>query len=316
MLRPIELFNAGFELQADGWLPAVYGAQPTIDGDTAVGYGGQQSLRISSTEPTDTALSQEVALRPGHWYRFRGWVRMRDLAPQSATVSGTFQIQQSGGKGIIASGPSKRGDTDWSEVTIEFERRRPAPRGSRPSSLASAPRPEPPGSTISRSKRSIWPARLRDPLPGQISPLQYGQFIEYLCNLVPSMWAEKLYDGSFEGLTPYKVAFLKETDFREKPWYPWGQVNRADYALDTDRPISGRAAQRIGVRSDAPCTVGLAQDGIAVDRTIACDFSVYLRQSAIKGPVRVGLLRDGQELSAAKFEPSADWQKFRVTTRG
>ncbi len=61
-----------------------------------------------------------------------------------------------------------------------------------------------------------------------ISPYQYGQFIEYLCNVVPSMWAEKLYDGSFEGLSPYKVAFLKETDFRERPWYPAGATNRAD----------------------------------------------------------------------------------------
>jgi hypothetical protein len=65
----------------------------------------------------------------------------------------------------------------------------------------------------------------REPLcPGEISSLQYGQFIEYLCNLVPSMWAEKLYDGSFEGLTPYKVVFLTQTDFREQPWYPSGAV--------------------------------------------------------------------------------------------
>ena len=57
---------------------------------------------------------------------------------------------------------------------------------------------------------------------GTISPYQYGQFIEYLCNVVPSMWAEKLYDGCFEGLSPYKVVYLKETDFRERPWYPAG----------------------------------------------------------------------------------------------
>ena len=55
----------------------------------------------------------------------------------------------------------------------------------------------------------------RDPLPGTISPWQYGQFIEYLCDLVPSMWAEKLYDGSFEGPSRYKVAFLRETDSRK-----------------------------------------------------------------------------------------------------
>src|SRR5256885_10087464 len=52
--------------------------------------------------------------------------------------------------------------------------------------------------------------------PGSISPLQYGQFIEYLCDLIPGMWAEKLYDGSFEGLTSYKVDYLAQTDFREK----------------------------------------------------------------------------------------------------
>ncbi len=63
--------------------------------------------------------------------------------------------------------------------------------------------------------------------PVRINPFQYGQFIEYLCNLVPGMWAEKLYDGSFEGLKPYKFAYLKETDFREKPWYPTGATNRA-----------------------------------------------------------------------------------------
>jgi hypothetical protein len=70
----------------------------------------------------------------------------------------------------------------------------------------------------------------REPLQaGRISPYQYGQFIEYLCNVVPSMWADKLWDGSFEGLSPYKVAYLKETDFRERPWYPAGATNRANF---------------------------------------------------------------------------------------
>ena len=68
----------------------------------------------------------------------------------------------------------------------------------------------------------------RTPLvPGEISPLQYGQFIEYLCNLVPSMWAEQLDDGSFEGLTPYKLVHLKETDFREHPWHPAVRLNQS-----------------------------------------------------------------------------------------
>src|SRR6266404_2646580 len=71
-------------------------------------------------------------------------------------------------------------------------------------------------------KADTAPIRVTDTFmcPGEISPLQYGQFMEYLCDLVPSMWAEKLYDGSFEGLSPYKFVYLKETDFKEKPWHP------------------------------------------------------------------------------------------------
>src|SRR5207302_6023811 len=127
---------------------------------------------------------------------------------------------------------------------------------------------------------SAVPVRVtRDLLtPAHISGYQYGQFIEYLCNLVPSMWAEKLYDGSFEGLTPYRVAYLKETDFREKPWYPSGQTNRAQYLLDAASPVSGKVAQKIETIGGAPCTVGISQDGIAVQSEHACVFSCYLRQ--------------------------------------
>src|SRR5205823_6328159 len=102
--------------------------------------------------------------------------------------------------------------------------------------------------------------------PGTINPMQYGQFIEYLCDLVPGMWAEKLYDGSFEGLTPYKFAYLRQTDFREKPWYPSGATNRAEYSFDRKEPVSGAVSQKIAVADGAPCTVGISQDGIAVQR--------------------------------------------------
>ncbi len=38
----------------------------------------------------------------------------------------------------------------------------------------------------------ITPERL---CQGEISPFQYGQFIEYLCALTPSMFSEQLFDG-------------------------------------------------------------------------------------------------------------------------
>ena len=73
--------------------------------------------------------------------------------------------------------------------------------------------------------------------------LPLAEFIEYLCDLVPAMWAEKLYDGSFEGLTPYKLVYLKETDYKERPWVPWGATNRADFTRDASTRVSGNSAQ-------------------------------------------------------------------------
>jgi alpha-N-arabinofuranosidase len=148
--------------------------------------------------------------------------------------------------------------------------------------------------------------------PGEISPLQYGQFIEYLCNLVPGMWAEKLYDGSFEGLSPYKVAFLKQSDFREQPWYPSGAVNRAEYALDRNNPVSGEVAQRIAVKDGSPCTVGLSQNGIALERGKACSFTCYLWQEGLADAVEVRLHHEGKTYASCAFRPTGAWKKYRA----
>ena len=102
----------------------------------------------------------------------------------------------------------------------------------------------------------------------EISPMQYGQFVEYLCDLVPGMWAEKLYDNGFEGLSPYKFQFIKETDFKEKSWHPSGAVNRAKYDLDHDTKVDGDVSQRIAVGDGPPATVGISQDGISRGRRV------------------------------------------------
>jgi alpha-N-arabinofuranosidase len=147
---------------------------------------------------------------------------------------------------------------------------------------------------------------------GTISPLQYGQFIEYLCTLVPGMWAEKLDDGSFEGLSPYKFAYLKETDFRERPWHPIGATNRATFERDRATKISGETSFKIAATGDIPCTVGIAQDGLAVRRGLACDFSSSIRSQGIRGPVRVTLHREGMVYAACELQPTTDWRKHRA----
>jgi alpha-N-arabinofuranosidase len=146
--------------------------------------------------------------------------------------------------------------------------------------------------------------------PGTISPLQYGQFIEYLCDLVPGMWAEKLYDGSFEGPTPYKFDFRRQVDFREKPWYPSGATNRAEYVPDRTDPVSGAVCQKIAVREGSPpCSVGISQDGIAVARGKAGTFRCYLRQQGVARPVTVRLHREGKTLASAEVSPGSAWRK-------
>jgi alpha-N-arabinofuranosidase len=310
------LKNAGFESGTDGWSVHVYGAQPKVESDDQIVHEGKHSLRISSSELSDTALGQEVMLSPGRLYRLRGWVRTRGLDAHGAPVCGTIQIQTPGGASVIASGANHDGDTDWTEVTIDFE----APPGGRTrvavffvgfgKGTGTAWFDDLKIEEVDVSKATV--KITRDFLPGKISPMQYGQFIEYLCDLVPSMWAEKLYDGGFEGLSPYKFVYLKETDFRERPWHPCGATNRADYALDRAEKVSGDSSQRIAVKDGAPCTVGIAQDGVAVEQGTACEFSCWLRQSGIDGPVQVRLHLDGKELASCTFDAGGEWKKFHA----
>lgn len=308
--------NGGFETPlSNSWETHVYGAQPEIALDSTVTKEGRQSLRVRSSELTDTAFGQEITLKPSCYYRLTGWVRTRGLDPHGSPVYGTFQIQKPGGKGIIASGANHSDNTDWAQIAIPF--RSPADGRARVAVFFVG---------YGKGTGEAWfddlrleevkvesaPLRItKEPLcPGKISPLQYGQFIEYLCNLVPSMWAEKLYDGSFEGLTPYKITYLKETDFKEHPWYPSGATNRVECSLDRETKISGEVSQRIRIDAGAPATAGISQDGIAVQRGTACKFSVYLKSSIPNMPVMVRLHRDGREVASCRFTSEADWRKF------
>ncbi|MCC6727873.1 MAG: hypothetical protein IT208_00875 [Chthonomonadales bacterium] len=311
------LANPGFEEPAGPapWTLHVYGARPEVTPDTERPREGARSLRISSGEPTDAALGQELLLKAGRWYRFTGWVRTRGLTPTTAAVCGTYQIQMPGGRSVIASGPSHTGDTDWTRVSLVF---RAPPGGLTRIAVFFAGYGLGAGTawfdamTIEETPVNLAPLRVtREAIRGAtISPLQYGQFVEYLCDLVPGMWAEKLHDGSFEGLTPYAFTFLKETDFREKPWYPAGAVNRSAHSDDAECPVSGRVARRIAVAGGPPCTVGVSQDGIALRRGEPLRLGLFLRSEGLREPVTVRLHRGGRVYASAQFRPADAWRKL------
>jgi len=312
------LHNGDFERDPlTGWELNTYGAAPHVLSDIHTYHRGRGSVEISSSEPSDTALAQELQLKPGAPYQLKGWVRTRGLNPQGAPVFGTFQVQREHGTGTIVSGRNHAGDTDWTEESVSFV----APRSGRVRICIFFV-------GFGRGVGTAWfdgvevkPLDLADkpvtitldPLSeGTISPYQYGQFIEYLCDLVPGMWAEKLYDGSFEGLTPYKFAYLRETDFKEKPWTHSGSPNRAVYALDSSTRVAGAVSQRIEV--GAPYEGSIEQSGIAVERDKRLHFSCWMRvRDSSAGSVKVSLQNSSQTLAELDFHPGPEWQKVSGT---
>ncbi len=307
--------NPSFESGAKGWEVHTFGAKSEVTPDTGIFREGKQSLRIAATELTDTALGQDIRLKSGQFYRFTGWVRTRKLDPQTAPVFGTFQIQLPGGQGIITTGTNHKGDTDWVKETLYFE----APADGRVRvAVFFVGFGKGTGTAwfddlkLEEVDPSAVPIKITRDLifKDTIDPNQYGQFVEYLCDLVPSMWAEKLCDGSFEGLTPYKVAYLKETDNRERPWYPVEATNRAEFTRDKENPVSGQLCQKIAVKGQTPCTVGIAQDGIAVNSEQPCTFTCYLRQEGVVGPVTVRFHRDGKEYVSSEIQATDKWIKY------
>ena len=152
----------------------------------------------------------------------------------------------------------------------------------------------------------------REPLcAGTISPMQYGQFVEYLCDLVPAMWAEKLWDGSFEGLSPYNFVFLQETDFKQKPWYPSGEVNRAQVALDTNTVVSGAASKTITIEAGAPATAGISQDGIFVERGQPCNLTIWLRARGVNPPSACGCITRPKSMPPASSNRARNGRSSR-----
>ena len=115
------LKNPGFEDGMEGWKTDIVGARPKTEFDQSIAHEGRQALRVEADSLSDTAFAQDVMLKPRQWYRFSGWVRTRRLDPHGAPVYGTLQVQSQGGRDTIGRGTNHGGDTDWHEVSIEFQ---------------------------------------------------------------------------------------------------------------------------------------------------------------------------------------------------
>src|SRR5579862_4187120 len=150
-----------------------------------------------------------------------------------------------------------------------------------------------------------------------IDAKQQGQFIELLCNLIPSITAQQVVSTSFEDAPPCHVAYKREVDEPYRPWYPDGAVEVAQYSFDTTHPFSGARSQKI-VLPVAHARAGISQEGFYVKQGLDYKLHLHLRGEGnvpvwvslhggggtIAGPVLLG--HAGADWSAAEAELHAN----------
>lgn len=146
-----------------------------------------------------------------------------------------------------------------------------------------------------------------------IDAKQQGQFIELLCNLIPSIIVQQVVSTSFEDASPCHVTYKREVDEPFRPWYPDGAVEVAEYSFDTANPFSGARSQKI-VLPVAHARAGISQDGFYVKQGLSYKLHLHLRGEGnvpvwaslhggggiIAGPVLLG--RAGNDWAAAEAE--------------
>jgi alpha-L-arabinofuranosidase len=136
-----------------------------------------------------------------------------------------------------------------------------------------------------------------------ISPLIYGDFVEFLGDLIPGMRAEKVRDRAFEGEQP--AAYVWPPDAQPPPpaWEPFVAAwpafaampdhpaqlemvpSTAQVVMDGERPFVGNRSARIEVRQagDQTFVAGIMQRGIAVTAGLPLAFEAYVRGGAAMG---------------------------------
>jgi alpha-N-arabinofuranosidase len=173
----------------------------------------------------------------------------------------------------------------------------------------------------------------RDPLfKGTISPFIYGEFVEFLNDLIPGMWAERIRDRSFEGLTMPRMFYRKERDFPKPAWCelkivnaPFGRFTVHDitdvvFDRDPSSPFVGKQSARVRVSGTRNFLAGISQENVAVRKGEKLRLELFLRGENLGGKVHVFI---GREYGAypdfydkAEFDNvGGEWRRFEAELR-
>jgi hypothetical protein len=256
VLAAIPLQNGAFSEGLAGWTIHRHGSsgqQPAIRVE-----GTPPALLIDSQNAMAGGVKQTVYSTPGSLLRLTARTR--------SEAAGFIQIDTP--SGIVGQAALGAPDGSWTVHEITF--RVPSP-GEVEIHLDNAAEGTAPVSG------KIWFQDLRvekltEPDAGDVRILlgragkrpidakQQGQFIEYLCRLVPSMLAQQVDNGDFEEEPPYRFSYKEQIDRPHRPWYADGAVHVAEYSYETHNPFNGKRSQKIVI----PLPIvhaGIAQDG-------------------------------------------------------
>jgi hypothetical protein len=281
--------NGGFESDEvlANWVVSPAQSHVVMKADTQSRKEGRQSLLISAVEPADLSLSQQIYLPVGTLWRLSAWLKV-DVSTANVASPAVVIDTPSGLQGTTTVGGKDR-NSDWQSVSIAF--RVPSPGRITVSLMPFTktvgkvwfddvqlnPTPESSG-TVEIVR--VHSKRIQE---RPIDLMQGGQFIEPLCNLLPSMIAQQVVSTSFEEESPWKVEFKKAIDKPFRPWYPDGAVQDASYALDAASPFNGKVSERI----ELPIPnvwAGISQDGFYSETGHSYRLRLHLRS---KGTVQV-----------------------------
>ena len=311
---PNSLRNGGFESSTPGefWqVDESEAKQPfSISVDRTDVKEGQQTLLITAVQPVHLTLRQEVFLPVGTLWRLTGWEKSEvSTASGSNDASTNMSLDQPDlgprigietqvgdqGFGHPATNPGV-----WQQQNLVF--RVPTP-GRMTVAL----------NILNNQSGKVWLDDIRlEPVPGAaqtesvaiseahlskrpIDLKQGGQFIEPLCDVLPSLIAQQVQSTSFEEETPWNNAYKTEVDKPYRPWYPDGAVHVATYSFDAENPFNGKRSQKIELPL-ANTWAGISQDGFYLEGGHSYRFRLYMR-SAGKVAVRASLHASGSTIA-------------------
>lgn len=314
-----QLVNAGFEdaQQLGVWKQWVYadGKAPVIRADDREFKQGRQSLLVEADDPADVALGQTVSLPGATLWRARCWVKTENLTARDHTDTAAAVHIQTPEGATVARGPSTFGTSGWKETEVFF---RVPSAGQIKVVLFFI------GYGKGTGKAWFDEVRLEPVSDGghaqiriaaerlgarPIDPKQGGQFIEPLCNLIPSLLAQQVANTSFEDDPPWQVAYKRAVDKPHRPWYPDGAVHLARYSFDTNGPFNGKQSLRIELPT-ARARAGISQNGFYLKEGVSYRLRLHVRGT---GGVAVrAALHGGGGIAAAPVTLGRAGEEWRL----